>query len=346
MVVVHHYSNWTLHRVASDTVAGAFIALTKQWGGLGVQLFFVISGYLIPALLSRRPAPYWPYLKRRLRRIYPLAWVTISLACVLRLLVGMPVALDPVTGHAWLEALLNLLLLPGVFTFERIYEVTWTLSYELFFYILCPPFTYFLTRCSSRAYLRIMLLLIFMLLIGTLLPSHNAICYFLVGYIAFEMTSYSASQKISFWLNILAVTAAPLVLFLYMVNASGWFPRQFAGEAGFLIWLGPLGSAFLCLVCSATVFKGRLASYISRPLLSRIGTISYSLYLTHVFAIGIYFAVHDRIAGGAPIGTVSYFFGLAVVTLLSLALAYLSYLMVERPFSLDGKWPWQAQREG
>jgi exopolysaccharide production protein ExoZ len=344
MVVIHHYSNWTLQRVPADTAAGIFIALTKQWGGLGVQLFFVISGYLIPAILTQRPMPYWSYLKRRIRRIYPLALVAISAACLLRLLAGKPVAFDPVTGNAWLEAFFNLLLLPGIFPVERIYEVTWTLSYEMFFYILCPSFLLVLNSIASKPHLRIILLVVVMLLIALLVPSHNVICYFLLGYIAFELAHYSTNKKLSFWMNMLAVTAAPLIVLVYMVNASGWFPCRFTGDTGFVIWLGPLGLAFVCLVCSSTAFKGRLDRFITGPFFSIIGTISYSLYLTHVFAIGIYFAVHDRIADGTTLGNVSFFSGLALVIILSLVFAYLSYLLIERPLSLDGKWPWQARR--
>jgi exopolysaccharide production protein ExoZ len=344
MVVAHHYSNWTLQRVPADTVAGIFIALTKQWGGLGVQLFFVISGFLIPAIVTQRPMPYWSYLKRRIRRIYPLAVIVVIVACMLRVVAGKPPALDPVTGNPWLEALLNVLLLPGVFPVERIYEVTWTLSYEMLFYILCPPFLLALNRISSAPFMRILLLLIFMLLIALLLPSHNAICYFLLGYIAFELTNYAKNQKLSFWLNGCAVSAAPLVLLAYMINASGWYPRLFAGEVGFFVWLGPLGFAFLCLVCSSTAFKGLLGRLITGPVFSIIGVISYSLYLTHVFAIGIFFAIHDRIAGNTELSSVSFFIGLAAVISLSLAGSYLSYLLIERPLSLDGKWPWQVRR--
>ena len=43
-------------------------------GAQGVQLFFVLSGYLAAASLSRHPEPL-PYYQRRIRRILPLYWL-------------------------------------------------------------------------------------------------------------------------------------------------------------------------------------------------------------------------------------------------------------------------------
>ena len=45
-------------------------------GAQGVQLFFVLSGYLAAASLSRHPEPL-PYYQRRIRRILPLYWLIL-----------------------------------------------------------------------------------------------------------------------------------------------------------------------------------------------------------------------------------------------------------------------------
>lgn len=47
-------------------------------GAQGVQLFFVLSGYLAAASLSRHPEPL-PYYQRRIRRILPLYWLVLVL---------------------------------------------------------------------------------------------------------------------------------------------------------------------------------------------------------------------------------------------------------------------------
>lgn len=47
-------------------------------GAQGVQLFFVLSGYLAAASTSRHPEPL-PYYQRRIRRILPLYWLVLVL---------------------------------------------------------------------------------------------------------------------------------------------------------------------------------------------------------------------------------------------------------------------------
>jgi exopolysaccharide production protein ExoZ len=345
MVVVHHYANWVLGRTVEGSVAHGFQMLTKHWGGLGVQLFFVISGFLIPSILAGRKTPYFQYLWRRVRRIYPLAIIAILLACAVRVVNGKPVINDPITGNQWLDVLLNLLLVPGVFPMERLYEVTWTLSYEMLFYATCPFVLAGLCKISQNPMIRILILLLVIPLIRTLSPYHDSICYFIVGYISFELCrSFSDNARLSAYLNIGALTFAPFVILAYMVNASGWQPRMGTGEIGFYLWLLFLGLAFLCLVGAATAFKGRLAALISGPLFSLVGAISYSLYLLHVLVIGFIFAISDHFLPSGSMGNATYFGLLTLTLIISLVAAFFGYILVERPLSLDGKWPWHVRR--
>src|SRR6185503_7191639 len=53
--------------------------LGHGWGNYGVDLFFVISGYLIYGAILRRRGPLHPYLLRRVRRIYPAYLATVAL---------------------------------------------------------------------------------------------------------------------------------------------------------------------------------------------------------------------------------------------------------------------------
>lgn len=100
-------------------------------GRIGVVLFFLISGYVIPSSIHPdRPAPYATFVIRRFCRIYPAYWLSIPFcAFATWWLWGLPFT----TG----DFLVNLTLLQDVFGFRPASGVYWTLLVELVFYLLC-----------------------------------------------------------------------------------------------------------------------------------------------------------------------------------------------------------------
>ena len=116
-------------------------------GAQGVQLFFVLSGYLAAASLSRHPEP-WPYYKRRLLRIVPLYWLVL----VLRWLFDAVRYLAAGTGAARLFgpggacgpgylryfAFLQMWLPSDNWMLWNNRNVLWTMSAFAFFYLLAP----------------------------------------------------------------------------------------------------------------------------------------------------------------------------------------------------------------
>jgi peptidoglycan/LPS O-acetylase OafA/YrhL len=102
-------------------------------GEYGVFVFFLVSGYIIPASLERKGSVrgFWT---SRLFRLYPLYAVALVLA-----------ALAYHTGHGTIRgaehtpaqsAFAWLLMLPNLLTGPNVPNVTWTLSYEMVFYLL------------------------------------------------------------------------------------------------------------------------------------------------------------------------------------------------------------------
>ena len=102
-------------------------------GIFGVFLFFLISGYIVPASLERRGdlRAFWT---GRLFRIYPL-FIVVFLAAMLlpRAHPGVNVA---VFQHTWLSFAANGLLLQMVLGVANGLDVSWTLSFEMVFYYL------------------------------------------------------------------------------------------------------------------------------------------------------------------------------------------------------------------
>jgi exopolysaccharide production protein ExoZ len=92
-------------------------------GGLGVALFFAISGYLM-AHLARTTSPV-KFLVHRLVRIYPIYWLCVLLV----VLAGIPF------GRFIWPDVSALLLIPGL-TQSYVLGVEWTLPFELAFYVI------------------------------------------------------------------------------------------------------------------------------------------------------------------------------------------------------------------
>jgi len=107
-----------------------------QWlnlGQFGVFVFFLVSGYIIPASLERKGSVrgFWT---SRLFRLYPMYALALVIAVVAYL-----TRHGTIRGaeHHPLQAILAwLIMLPNLLTGPNVPNVTWTLSYEMVFYLL------------------------------------------------------------------------------------------------------------------------------------------------------------------------------------------------------------------
>jgi peptidoglycan/LPS O-acetylase OafA/YrhL len=130
-----------------------FVALSGPWqppalrpllqaleavGHTGVDLFFVLSGYLIYGALITRPRPFRPYFQRRLQRIYPTFLVVFLIYVVLWFVMPQKARWPSGTIERLGYLAANLLLLPGMLPIEPVVTVAWSLSYEVFYYLALP----------------------------------------------------------------------------------------------------------------------------------------------------------------------------------------------------------------
>ncbi|SEJ18281.1 acyltransferase family protein [Demequina mangrovi] len=143
-VFLFHVSGWFAGVAGLALVRNAFDGL----GALGVSFFFVLSGFVL-TWAHRDTAPIGAFFTRRIARIVPLSWLTAILA-YLTLVVLYPAgaaALLPGTlgsltlMQAWIP-------LPEYFYGGN--GVEWSISVEVFFYLLFPFLIRALVRCSRR----------------------------------------------------------------------------------------------------------------------------------------------------------------------------------------------------
>ena len=107
------------------------IASSIDVGRIGVVVFFLISGFVIPFSIQRTSAaPIGTFVIRRILRIYPAYWLSVPLA-------AYAFYWSAGAGFSAGELLANLTLMQGVFGARHAEGIYWTLVVELAFYGLC-----------------------------------------------------------------------------------------------------------------------------------------------------------------------------------------------------------------
>lgn len=111
-------------------------------GQYGVEIFFMISGYLITNSIIKHQSVR-SFLKDRCIRLYPAFLPVILLIFILGPMAGYAYFVN-VSGWEWgLLLIANLLFIPGVYPIEAALVVAWSLSYEAVFYLSLSFLKYF-----------------------------------------------------------------------------------------------------------------------------------------------------------------------------------------------------------
>ena len=279
----------------------AFHARLARGGATGVDVFFVLSGWLITGLLlvelERRSAIAWgAFMARRARRLLP----------ALAFAIAVWVALAP---GLWRDGLIALLQLTNVLAIFRpannFFAQTWSLSQEWQFYLFWPFVVAWLAKGGRR---RMAVSLLALWVVLTL--SRGALL------VAGE-TSWSYNSPLH-WSG-LALGAA-------IAASKPEATPRWIGWAGLVAVLCTLFSEPDALAWSIPISELGTAAIILQPPcplawrpLKGLGTISYGVYLWHGPLLGFLAAM------AVP------FSGPAIFVLAPLAAA-LSYRYVERPF--------------
>ena len=134
-VCFYHFTNGALPKVIVPFTQHLF-----SQGGLGVDVFFVLSGFIIPySLLGKdyRHSGFWPYCKKRLIRINPPAYVAMLLMIMQGLFIDIFIQHKNAYGsHLSVGQILNNVFFTIPFTdYKWIIGIFWTLAIEFQFYL-------------------------------------------------------------------------------------------------------------------------------------------------------------------------------------------------------------------
>lgn len=307
-------------------------------GWIGVDLFFVLSGYLITtSLLHARDHSWKVYAQKRFLRIVP-AYVFILLACVLG---AFPFYTVPAENIGW-RIFYHLLFLQDYLRAD-INVVFWSLGVEEKFYIVAPFLIWWLAgRQKERArQARVLGIVLAIAAVGYLLRYLSFLYAAPEGYVAFFINVRSP-----FHANFETLALGVLVAFWRWRGGEitkGMAQVSFyAGFVGLLLFMSaqnmmleislidvllqpPLVALLMAVIVFAVVagYSNRL---LVNPVAAYISRVSYSFYLVH-FPLSFLCFHWWRDAGAASFEA---YMGLYFVV--SFAIAAICYHAVERPF--------------
>ena len=120
-----------------------------SFGKFGITLFFLVSGFLIPLGLDRRPElrRFWVL---RFFRLYPLYWFSLAAALTLYSAGDKGVLTADFVAHRIRNTVINLTMLQGVLGVPHAIGLYYTLTIELIFYLVCTALAK--TNLLKRAY--------------------------------------------------------------------------------------------------------------------------------------------------------------------------------------------------
>jgi len=340
LVFFVHYHTLFASYVSADPVSHAISAFAGVIGHCGVDLFFVLSGFLIYGMVLRTRMPYRQFMRRRVERLYP-TFVTVFAAYVV-LSYAFPgenkIPSQPIPAFWYLVE--NAALLPGLIDVTPLITVSWSLSYEFVFYATVPLVVYGLSLDSWSSTSRVRLLVIVgvvsvALFIAGPLPQLRA-SMFIVGMLLHEALSSSRfkarlSARGERLVIVLFPATFPVIYFLFRRSvASGADDMTWSASAMAVLWC-----SFSALVVYAAGFDGGLRRILSTAPLRRLGTVSYSFYLVHGLTLKAIVRVAHHYAPLQGHATMLFWCMLPAAFLTSVVGATALFCAVARPMSLS-----------
>tara|TARA_R110002073_G_scaffold229752_2_gene390595 strand:+ start:21324 stop:22397 length:1074 start_codon:yes stop_codon:yes gene_type:complete len=318
LVVIGH-THQTEGRLIGDQLLGNF----AYFGFSGVDVFFVISGFIIHHIYGHTAGFRPRFFLARLNRIFPLYWVYTAIAMVGSLLVFGD---GPDTALHQKDWLATITLYPV--GYPPILPVGWTLTHELYFYLVYAIYLALPGRVRPWTVLVWAGLTVGGLfgladglspLVGLTVSPFNLL--FLAGALIAQFSDrLLAMRGIA-----LAVTAVGAALGLAWTAAHG---LEGLSDPAIRV---PIFTPFaIGTVWAVLAWRPRLPA-----LAARIGDWSYACYLGHILVLQILGLTLAPVLSGTAFASPVYY---SLAILASLVLAWLSHRLVERPLLRLGKW--------
>jgi peptidoglycan/LPS O-acetylase OafA/YrhL len=304
-------------------------------GFIGVDIFFVISGFLISTIifenLERATFSFADFYSRRIRRIFPALILVLSASILFGWFMLTPLEYDKLGQHVVGGAgfFSNFILWKESGYFDSAANLKpllhlWSLGIEEQFYIFWPLLVWFIWRWKNKLWMLIGFLIVSSMAINIALVSSNPVADFyspfsrfwelLIGATIAYLQIYKKDLEKIFqkFANIFSISGLILIfLSLGILDGGARFP-------GWLALLPTLGAALI-------IFSGKEGwvnhRILSHPVLVWVGLISFPLYLWHWPLLSL----SRMIQGKFPTGLMALY-----LVIISIALAWLTFIFLER----------------
>ncbi len=311
-------------------------------GFVGVDIFFVLSGYLISSIifdkLEKGRFEFGNFYFRRIRRLFPVYVVVMAVTFALAYAFMLPrefreFGQSLVASTVYISNILFFLEAGYFDTASHLKPLlhTWSLSVEEQFYVIFPFVAWLCARLSRKnlfIFFAILTVASFVAAVSYIKTDTSAVFY-LYPFRAWEMflgtllaTQFIPHLASRLWNNALAITGLALIIlptFLYTDKTL------FPGASALIPCFGTA-----LLIYSGSAQQGWVQQILSSSIPVYIGKLSYSLYLWHWPLYVIYAYISPEGLSALDI---------VMIAAATFAASYLSYRYIETPFR-HGKFAW------
>jgi len=317
LIVLFHLSG--PHLTTDRTWSYLPFASIFRWGHAGVDLFFVMSGFLIFYIHGHEAgdrAAIPRYLWKRLRRIYPIYWMVTLVA--LSAYFAAPGLGD---GHERDPlVILSSFLLVHINSAESVLGVAWTLYHEVLFYALFAVYLY--DRMIGALLGSLFVALAAVVALFGPLPGISPF-YAAPNHLLFAMgiaAAWIIQEHRCHWPKRLICAGSILLPAVIWNNLAGHYLSQ-----PFQILAYGTAASFILVGLVQLERSGRLRV---PAFLVLVGNASYSIYLTHLMSLSVASKLFGGLHAKSLLAAQSEYIGLVAFAII---VGLIAYWLVERP---------------